>query len=839
MSTSLSAAMQSPLQLLAQRRPAFLGAKLRLRGQRRHIWRPPNELTPYQDSRIPEIKYAPVPKPEEFRGGSRPDGKPFPFRFHTTNMNMLAMPQPGDKHLMRFRTDKGTMIPSFAEMGVSRPVAVALEEQGITEPSPVQQLACPLALEGKTVLMAAETGAGKTVAFVAPALQLLRERIDKGFRPRPQRPSVVILCPTKELIQQTYSVTKRLGNHLGLVTKRLFGGLSYKEKGELDSTYHVLVTTLLEYLTNRDEGRLVDTDVMTVCCDEADTLFGGSAGSFDRIVDRDMLHELLRPLLLKQFERDSYLGRHKVQFLMACAGLTSPMMEFISEWVPHVHYVQTPGLHQSPPSLRHKFWWVRQRHARYAQLRALLQTCGHTANAAEAEAKKEKERRDFWFPDAITFERPTFSPISPGSWAGNKGIPEQRRATAPEPHYQLLESYPIGPDYETNGPPPGLGIKPGVEVQAMLLKSSKPNTDEKGIVKSESRPPAFSTSTQLYVPEEPEPAVMQWGPTRIRAAPFTASPGLQPQQNPPTGQRVIIFVQKWIDARGLCSMLTHEGYNVACFRRMIGVMANASRVAEYERWATGQCNILVTTDLGARGLDHPVHAVINYDLPMTSGEYLRRAGRAGRFGRKGVVHSVVVSNYTAERMFARALESALAKGKSLEGMASEKESLKPSVKDWWEKRKRRTLIKQKRRDFQGYLTEEEERLARQRTIDRVDREMMNPRAPFGVSGNMQINQQALERRWFHMSWQYHATTGGTGNYRNKQAPIADLLKSTSSHGYISKHPHDLKASMFYKPVSPQKLAERVRKFGKRYRHLARPGKLFHSPDSNRSAIPGE
>jgi superfamily II DNA/RNA helicase len=85
-------------------------------------------------------------------------------------------------------------LQSFAELGVSRPVAESLSARGITEPFPVQRLVIPDLLEGRDVLTKSPTGSGKTLAFAIPLAEMLES---DG-----PRPSALVLAPTRELVSQ-------------------------------------------------------------------------------------------------------------------------------------------------------------------------------------------------------------------------------------------------------------------------------------------------------------------------------------------------------------------------------------------------------------------------------------------------------------------------------------------------------------------------------------------------------------------------------------------------------------------------------------------------------------
>jgi ATP-dependent RNA helicase RhlE len=84
------------------------------------------------------------------------------------------------------------MMKSFDQLGLNGPFLQAIRDHGFDEPTPIQLQAIPLALEGRDIVGCAQTGTGKTVAFLLPSMQKLN-----GLRPRPRQPQMVVLAPTR------------------------------------------------------------------------------------------------------------------------------------------------------------------------------------------------------------------------------------------------------------------------------------------------------------------------------------------------------------------------------------------------------------------------------------------------------------------------------------------------------------------------------------------------------------------------------------------------------------------------------------------------------------------
>jgi ATP-dependent RNA helicase RhlE len=93
---------------------------------------------------------------------------------------------------------------SFNSLGLSEALLKAIDKQGYTTPSPIQQKAIPLILEGKDVLASAQTGTGKTAGFTLPMLQKLSQ--GQQLSKRPIR--ALVLTPTRELAAQVHNNVK-------------------------------------------------------------------------------------------------------------------------------------------------------------------------------------------------------------------------------------------------------------------------------------------------------------------------------------------------------------------------------------------------------------------------------------------------------------------------------------------------------------------------------------------------------------------------------------------------------------------------------------------------------
>ena len=158
------------------------------------------------------------------------------------------------------------MNATFAELGVSAPLADALAAQGILDPFPIQALTIADALAGRDVLGKAKTGSGKTLAFGLPLL----DRITKAA---PRRPHGLVLVPTRELANQVKEVLAPLGKTLGRQVKAFYGGVGMDPQVEaLRKGVDVLIGTPGRLIDLMERNELSFAAVQVLVLDEADRM---------------------------------------------------------------------------------------------------------------------------------------------------------------------------------------------------------------------------------------------------------------------------------------------------------------------------------------------------------------------------------------------------------------------------------------------------------------------------------------------------------------------------------------------------------------------------------------
>ncbi len=158
----------------------------------------------------------------------------------------------------------------FNELNIIEPILKAIEEEGYTTPTPIQEKAIPELLKGNDVLGCAQTGTGKTAAFSIPILQILagKEQI-KGKR----KIKSLILTPTRELAIQIADSLKSYGRHLDIRSTVIFGGVNQnKQTAALSAGVDILVATPGRLLDLIMQGFVKLHEVEFFVLDEADRM---------------------------------------------------------------------------------------------------------------------------------------------------------------------------------------------------------------------------------------------------------------------------------------------------------------------------------------------------------------------------------------------------------------------------------------------------------------------------------------------------------------------------------------------------------------------------------------
>ncbi|MDH5379468.1 MAG: DEAD/DEAH box helicase [Cyclobacteriaceae bacterium] len=181
---------------------------------------------------------------------------------------------------------------TFTELGIIEPILKALKEEGYTHPTPIQQQAIPVLLEGKDLLGCAQTGTGKTAAFAIPILQNML----KGYNSRDKKKiRALVVTPTRELAIQIADSFTNYGRFTGLKNTVIFGGVKQgSQTKELAKGVDILVATPGRLLDLINQGFINLRDVEYSVLDEA-----------DQMLDMGFIHDIKKIIAKLPYKRQS------------------------------------------------------------------------------------------------------------------------------------------------------------------------------------------------------------------------------------------------------------------------------------------------------------------------------------------------------------------------------------------------------------------------------------------------------------------------------------------------------------------------------------------------------
>jgi len=169
----------------------------------------------------------------------------------------------------------------FHTLGLSPSILSALQRAEYFEPTPIQAALIPEALSGRDVIGQAQTGTGKTAAFLLPFLDRWREKNEPG-------PLALVLAPTRELVVQVSMEARKLAPSRHFRTVAIYGGQRFRQQlAELKSGCHIAIGTPGRVLDHLGRGTLMLDRVRYVVLDEADRMLDiGFRPDIERILRR-------------------------------------------------------------------------------------------------------------------------------------------------------------------------------------------------------------------------------------------------------------------------------------------------------------------------------------------------------------------------------------------------------------------------------------------------------------------------------------------------------------------------------------------------------------------------
>jgi len=235
---------------------------------------------------------------------------------------------------------------SFTDFHLKGPLMRAVREQGFHNPTPVQEQAIPAALSGQDVVGTAQTGTGKTVAYLLPSLQAMLNGAS------PKNPRMLVLAPTRELAIQVAEEARALSRHTRLSVAAVFGGAAMQEQAnQLRRGVDLVVATPGRLLDHMQRGNVRFDQLKILVLDEA-----------DRMLDMGFLPDITRILRRMPEQR---------QTLLFSATMPHAILSLSQRFLNHPVRVEIATA-RPPDSIQQQLYPV-PKHLKNALVAALLQ----------------------------------------------------------------------------------------------------------------------------------------------------------------------------------------------------------------------------------------------------------------------------------------------------------------------------------------------------------------------------------------------------------------------------------------------------------------------------------
>ena len=226
----------------------------------------------------------------------------------------------------------------FRTLGLSATILKAIAETGYTEPTPIQAAAIPLILEGSDLIGIAQTGTGKTAAFVLPLLTKMSEQKKEGGRIQ-----MLVVAPTRELVVQIEENVRAYAKYLPLKIATIYGGVSERPqiKALMEGVDIVIATPgrLLDLIRGREKSF---SSIQYLVLDEADRMldmgFVPAIRQIVKLLPRQRQTLFFSATLSKEIEKltHEFLQAPKIVEIGRRSNPAETVTQFVYE-VPHHH----------------------------------------------------------------------------------------------------------------------------------------------------------------------------------------------------------------------------------------------------------------------------------------------------------------------------------------------------------------------------------------------------------------------------------------------------------------------------------------------------------------------
>ncbi|AYU76528.1 DEAD/DEAH box helicase-like protein [Leishmania donovani] len=541
---------------------------------------------------------------------------------------------------------KTKMVDNFADMLVTPALQEALADMGVSTPSPIQQTAIEAVLQRKNTVIAAPHGEGKTLAYLLPLYQNMEKDRDVYKIPlRERRPRMILLAPTKELVEQLQTVCARLDAATGLTSvcftsrKRSKYHLSRMLKNTMADVLVMDPKLILRLLRTR---RLFIEDLRYFAVDEADAMMSS-------LHDHDAVQLLMKVQKRNQFK---YLWPVQTQYVFVTAYMTRKLEYIVGRKISDpVTCMFRQQMHRPQARLRHRFYAIRREPEKFTVLMHLLRKNGHVplpmdTDVAEVDVhtnprklsgslaewheavqrcawkEQQEQEKNSGSGEAVTDDVVDVDEVAVGA-------PEEASAAVPSARLSATENAAAGDDYDHD-------------------------------------------SYARYTLERVRP--LHWEHLTTVAAPFTC-----PIRRTvfAEGRRTIVFFRNIDATTAVFYQLRSAGFAVSLLHASLPYTVRKEMYADF---ASGRTNILCATDLAARGLDLHVDMVINFDVPTNALAYLSRSGRTARMGREGQVLNLYNKH---QGVIVSAIKAFLKDNLPMEGLTNRKaDMMQPRYAEW-------------------------------------------------------------------------------------------------------------------------------------------------------------
>ncbi len=292
------------------------------------------------------------------------------------------------------------MTTTFDQLGLSQPVLQALDLKGYTTPTPIQEQAIPAVLEGRDLLGIAQTGTGKTAAFMLPSIDRLRAS-DNNIPFKSCR--MLVLAPTRELAMQIAESAKEYGALAGLKVQSIVGGTSVnKDRNKLHRGTDILIATPGRLLDLIDQKAFNLGSVEVLILDEADQMldlgFIHALRTINKLVPegrQTLFFSATMPKAIKELV--SGYCKNPVQVSVTPESTTA---ERVDQYLYMVQQDEKQSLlemilsgrHNTPGELERVLIFMRTKHGSDRVVKKLSQ-CGIQANAIHGNKSQPQRQR--------------------------------------------------------------------------------------------------------------------------------------------------------------------------------------------------------------------------------------------------------------------------------------------------------------------------------------------------------------------------------------------------------------------------------------------------------------